>query len=174
MNTPFSNTLLELFNEAAKFEQRAADVYGELARRFPNHSDIAQFWINMQADELIHMQLLHDISGHVASQQLLSPAPKYVWDKAMSVDQLLDYAEAALIESLQDAYLLASEIEDSELNAIFLFLVMDCVPFECHKTLAGSYLGYHRANLRRFGSLYRPAVREAIGAHADMLLPPES
>ena len=174
MNTPFSNTLLELFNEAAKFEQRASDIYSGLAKRFHDHSDIAQFWINMQADELVHLQLLRDISGHMTSQQLLSPTPKYIWDKAISVDQLFDYAEAVPIESLQDAYLLASEIEDSELNAIFLFLVMDCVPFECHKTLAGSYLGYHRANLRRFGSHYRPAVREAVSAHADMLLPPES
>ena len=76
----------------------------------------------MMSDEEDHIQALKDIYNSLTSEQLISPMDSTMVDKLKSVQILLDKYVKSSIKSLDDAYEISHDIENSELNSIFNFL----------------------------------------------------
>jgi hypothetical protein len=103
------------------FEDGAAIVYLNLARRFSKNKDLSWFWLKMSMEEKQHALLLEfcgcegllgtNMPDRLTIQRLTTlfqKAQKKAGGKDITVD---------------DAFLLAAELEGSEINAIYARLI---------------------------------------------------
>jgi hypothetical protein len=103
------------------FEEGAAAIYLSLARRFIRNKDLSWFWLEMSMEERQHALLLEfcgceDLLGVNMPDQ-------------NTIRRLSDLTErfrkraAGKNLSVDDAFLIAAELEASEINAIYVRLV---------------------------------------------------
>jgi hypothetical protein len=105
----------------AEFEQRAASLYLTLARRFKENADLSWFWLQMSMEEKQHAQLL-EFCGceHLVLEGL--PDQRIV----QSISKLLGGLEERAGRpdlSVDDAFLIAAELEGSEINDVYAGVV---------------------------------------------------
>jgi hypothetical protein len=113
----------ELFQMAIAAERAAETLYRGFQAQFAHHPAAADFWAAYADEEVKHAQCLERIRDTQSPEQLAAPAHPRVLQQsrqalAFSVDDAL-----AEIETLEDAYQLANELESAETNAIFDFLI---------------------------------------------------
>jgi hypothetical protein len=104
-----------------KLEERAALLYQALARRFDNNKELSWFWFEMSMEERQHAQLL-EFCGceYLVSEGL--PERKAI----QSLSKLLTHLEARASRknlSVDDAFLIAAELEASEINDVYAGIV---------------------------------------------------
>jgi hypothetical protein len=103
------------------FEERAAGLYLTLARRFVDKKDLSWFWLEMSMQERQHALLL-DFCG--CEQMLAAGMPDR--DKVRTLSDLLSRLEERAGRknlSVDDAFLIAAELEGSEINDIYAGLI---------------------------------------------------
>ena len=103
------------------FEERAAAIYMNLARRFAKNRDLSRFWLEMSMDERQHAVLLK----FCGCEDLLGknmPDRNTVRELSSLMDRLQERTDAERI-SIDDAFLIATELEASEINGIYSRLV---------------------------------------------------
>jgi len=158
-------TVDELFDMAIRAEKTAEEVYRCFQARFAPHSDVARFWRNYATAEVGHAQALKRIRGDLNSEQLAAPADA---ETAAAAHRLLLFpVEKALrgVETLEDAYQLANEIESGETNVVFEFLITHFASDAQAQSLIRSQLRDHVAKISigfpaRFkGSASRMAIK---------------
>lgn len=112
-----------LFEYAIAAEHYARELYSEFARLFAADPRIGAFWQRYAADELGHARWL---------EQLLKKLPPETGDAPADLDKLEAARHIiraplpnalAKVETLEDAYQLAHELESSEMNTLFEFLL---------------------------------------------------
>lgn len=149
-----AGTLGSLFEVAMAVEEKAKVFYEALSKKFSHMPGIAKFWNGMAEDEVRHARILTAIRGLIAPEQLLLPAdPDMLWkaDKAfgsLSVDR------TDFIKTLDEAYESAHEVENSEINAIFIFLRMKCVSPGAKEYMAHTVIERHLDKLMNFPSRF--------------------
>ena len=116
-------TVADLFALAITAETSAAEFYRGLAAKFSEHSDVAVFWQRYVTDEIAHARWLARLQGNLSVEQLAARADPEMLEKSrhaanVSVEALLDD-----VHTLEDAYELVNDLESSETNAVFEFLV---------------------------------------------------
>ena len=112
-----------LFEYAIAAEHYAREAYREFARLFAADPRVAAFWQRYAAEETGHAHWL---------EQLLKKLPSETYDAPADIDKLeaarhmikVPLATAlAEVGTLEDAYQLAHELESSEMNTLFEFLL---------------------------------------------------
>ena len=116
-------TVADLFALAITAETSAAELYRGLAAKFAQHSDVAEFWQRYVTDEISHARWLARLQGDVSVERLAARADPVILENArraanVSVETLL-----ADVHNLADAYELVNDLENSETNVVFDFLV---------------------------------------------------
>jgi rubrerythrin len=124
-NTEMSNTetLAQLIELAIQLEKSAEALYRGIAAKFTHHPDLEKFWLRYAAEELGHARWLERLRKTSSAEQLASPADPEMLRMAQ---KLLQFSVDNALEKLQnfeDAYELAVDLENSETNAIFEFLI---------------------------------------------------
>ncbi len=117
------STVVDLFALAIVAETSAAEFYRGLAAKFATYGDIAEFWQRYVTDEITHARWLARLQGNLSVEQLAARADPVMLENArhaasVSVEALLDE-----VHTLADAYELANDLESSETNAVFEFLI---------------------------------------------------
>lgn len=115
----------QLIDRAIDIEKRAARLYGEFAKLFPKPPELVDFWQDLVKDEGGHLKLLMDLKSQLNDKQLAAPANLKIWNNITDAERLLSNNPASNIYTLDDAYELTHELEFSEVNAVFLFLVQE-------------------------------------------------
>ncbi|MFN2283614.1 MAG: hypothetical protein ACK2UQ_04275, partial [Anaerolineae bacterium] len=87
------------------------------------YSDVAEFWQRYVTDEIAHARWLARVQGNLSVEQLADRADPAMLENArhaanVSVEALLDD-----VHTLEDAYELVNDLENSEINAVFEFLI---------------------------------------------------
>jgi hypothetical protein len=103
------------------FEERAAAIYLNLARRFAKDRDLSWFWLEMSMEERQHAVLLE----FCGCEDLLGknmPDQNTVRKLSDHLDRLEERANARNI-SVDEAFLIATELEASEINGIYARLI---------------------------------------------------
>ncbi len=118
-----TSTVEYLFELAIAAEYAAEKLYRELMVRFVAYPEVCEFWKRMALEEVGHARGLERIRKNLTPEQLESPADPEMLKcalKALSVplDRLL-----AQVTDLEVAYQLVSNLENSETNAVFEFLI---------------------------------------------------
>jgi hypothetical protein len=97
-------TVADLFALAIAAETSAAEFYRGLAAKFSEYGDVAEFWQRYVTDEISHARRLARLQGNLSVEQLAARADDEV-------------------QTLEDAYELVNDLENSETNAVFEFLI---------------------------------------------------
>ncbi len=155
-----------LFSLAVTAECKGRDFYAELWRRFEDVPAVAEFWKELRDDEVEHAQTLEGVCDSLAPEQLSEPVDRAMLTRLRTTVGLLSEARRQSIRTLDDAYELAHEFENSEINAVFVFLTNRFVGSTTRKTFYVSEIEHHQGKLvhftERFGG---PEWRRSIPAH---------
>jgi len=159
-------TIAELFDLAIATERACETLYRELAARFVDHLEVADFWERYAGQEAGHAQWLQRVRDMTSPAQLAAPADPVMLQNARALAQFSVTNALQGIHNLDDAYQLANELENSEVNAIFEFLVTHFAPDEEVREFLRAQLHDHLARLAgAFPTQYKGViVRRAIAA----------
>jgi len=120
-----TGTVAELFERAIALERAAEALYQQLGKMFANQPEVALFWKRYADEEDGHASYLERIQAGVGAGRLVQHANE---DMLRKVHDCLEQASPARlnhVKTLEDAYQLAHELENSETNAIFEFIVLN-------------------------------------------------
>lgn len=120
---PEYGTIAHLIDLAIQGEKLAEMFYLRLEKKFARFPDVARFWNSYASEEAGHARWLARLRERADDERLGQPAELEVLKQAeralsISIEDLL-----AGVRTLQDAYDLANELEHSETNAVFEFLI---------------------------------------------------
>jgi rubrerythrin len=116
-------TVAELFVVAVQLETAAQHFYEGLAEMFGHRPEVARFWRLFAADEVVHGKRLAELEASADARKLSQQADARLLGAGR---KLLATPVADLlgrVQNLDDAYQIAHDLESSETNTIFRFLI---------------------------------------------------
>jgi len=120
---PENGTIGHLIELAIRGERLTELFYVKVAARFSQHPEVAEFWKGYAAEENGHARWLEKLRERADPVRLSQPADPVVLQQAEQALSTPVDALLAGIKTLQDAYEVANELEHSETNAVFEFLI---------------------------------------------------
>lgn len=158
----------QLYEVFISFEERSADLYLDLSVRFVDDVDLGWFWVEMAMEEKQHAGMLQYCKETgMFSNQL--PGEEHIQDLAALFKRLgKKIAEPDL--SLDDAFVVAIDLESSEINQIYRNLTqhIDGPSYVVRKKIELSMENHFerlKNSARRFG--VSPAIRERLSRLSD-------
>ena len=145
-----TQTIDSLFKRAIEIERKASVIYLEFANMFSHIPEITTFWIDLHGDELQHMQALTNIHNTLQQEQLSSISDEKILNSLRKAENELNKDLISPIKNLDDAYELAHDLENSEINGIFKFLTNSFIPFEEHSDFVIANIQHHQQKLIDF------------------------
>jgi rubrerythrin len=145
-------TLLEL---AITAEKVAEDLYLGLAQKFSHLPKVSDFWQEMRKDEVAHARGLEKVRASLTPEQLLTPVDSVVLEQARRSASFSARDALNSITTVEEAYQLTHDLENSEINTVFEFIVAEFVAQEVQKELVMSQLREHVARLNHFPEAFR-------------------
>ena len=129
MNTP-SNIPFDPFERFAEIERLVSKVYFRLSHLFLHHSELRDFWWQMAMDEEQHACILIACKAIIENFQDEAVYPGISWEKAERLkEQISTYLKKGTPSiTVEDAFKMALEMENSELDAIYSQLLQSCGP----------------------------------------------
>ena len=120
-----AETVGKLFEHAINLENGAETLYRNFGKIFSHYPEVARFWERYADEEKGHAAYLKRIQAGVDASRLSHPADRVIFQKVQQC--LRDVAQVKLeeIQTLEDAFQLATELENSETNAIFEFIIVN-------------------------------------------------
>jgi hypothetical protein len=118
-------TVGQLFDYAIELEKAAETIYRQMGKMFAQARDVEQFWSHFADEERGHAAYLERIRQSVDIKRLSDPADEKI---IRDVQICLGASSLKRLDGLQnfeDAYQLAVELENSETNAIFEFMIVN-------------------------------------------------
>ncbi len=153
------NDLLEL----AIALERATDLfYRKLAALFAHEPEVERFWRHYADAEAGHARWIENLKAQLSKERLSKPASPEVMK--MAKERLKAKPEELLneITNLEEAYQKALEIETSETNAVFEFLITDYALTSRSSEFLRAQLHSHMDELTRsFPMPYQNSARRA-------------
>jgi rubrerythrin len=143
----------ELFKLAIDAEMLMGDFYLGLMKKF-NFSESSDFFKEMASQEIEHMQKLTSIRNKLSESELLAPANPVLLEEAKSIQKFSLHDELDAIENLEDAHKKMQEIELSEVNTVFSFLLSEFVPSDERRTFEMDELKEHLKKIEEFKAKY--------------------
>ena len=148
---PGSDKTIERLIEAAiDIECRAAAIYQTFSEQFTQVPGLSAFWQDLNKDEIEHAAILKDTGRLLTAEQLSAQPGDKMWEDIAAIRLMLDQEPVSAVNTLDDAYELAHELEFSETNAIFRFLAAECVPSGIRKEFVHAVLEQHLKKLADF------------------------
>lgn len=141
------NTTRHLFELAINAEKEARDFYRELARKFQHLPGVAAIWEDLQEDEEAHIQALLDARSGLTPEQLRASVDADVMWKAKAMQEFSVAKGLEVSETLTGAYQIAHELEHSEVNTVFEFMMTEFVDQEDQRAFVAAQLREHLAKL---------------------------
>jgi len=153
-------TVTELFELAIVVEKAAEELYRGLEVKFAHHQEVADFWERYAAEEAGHAQWLKRLRDTSSPEQLSAPADPLILKDARRILQFSVESSLNNIKNLEDAYQLVNELENSETNAIFEFLIANFSSDEETQSFLRSQLRDHITKLTtEFPTQFKSAER---------------
>jgi len=140
-------TMFELSIDIAKHNQ---NLYHKLVEMFAPWPEVSDFWKGMERDEMYHTRTLEGIRGSLRPNQLLTPADPSILQKTKKVLNIPIEERVNSLDTLNDAYEMAHELENSEVNMIFEFLVKEFESSEETRKFALAEIDKHLEKLIKF------------------------
>jgi hypothetical protein len=161
-------TVNDLFEQAIGLEKAMEALYQEFEKMFAPYPEAAHFWHHYADEENGHAAYLERIKAKVDPRRLSQRADGDMLIKAREAMETMSAAKLARINTLEDACNLAIELENSETNTIFEFMIMSFSADELAKSqkFLRTQLSIHIAKLEKeFPNPYRSrAAQKSVPA----------
>jgi hypothetical protein len=118
-----TETIGELFEYAIALERAAETMYKQLEKMFSHYPEVAHFWKRYSGEEHAHAAYLERMRIRMDASRLPQQADVTMLQNARHQLERTSPDRLANILTLEDAYQLATELESSEVNAIFEFMI---------------------------------------------------
>jgi len=118
-----NDTVAKLLELAIGAEKAAEKLYRQLEAKFAHHQDVADFWRGYAAEEAGHARWLEKLRDRLSPAHLSAPADPIMLKDAYRLAQFSTENALKQIKNLEDAYQLVNELENSETNVVFEFLI---------------------------------------------------
>ncbi len=141
------NTTDTLFELAIAAEKEAKVFYAGLIKKFQHVPKAVKVWREMMQDEVTHSQELQKIKATLTEEQLRAPVDQSIMWKAESVREFSAENSLNQIETLGEAFQTAHDIEHSEVNTVFEFILTEFVDPDVQREFVVSQLQEHVARL---------------------------
>ena len=157
---PNEATVAELFEMAVTAEKAAEALYRWLEAKFAHYQEVADFWGKYAAEEAGHARRLEHLRDRLSPGQLSAPADPRILKDARKILQFSVENTLRAIRNLEDACQLVHELESSETNAVFEFLITHFSSDEETQSFLRSQLKDHIARLTvGFPTQFQSAMR---------------
>jgi rubrerythrin len=147
-------TFSELINAAIAAEDAAQRIYLAFKGKFLYRPDIANFWQAMADDENEHAQILSRIHGRIAVEDLAVLVDIQMAEKAYTLQELNVLELINSLHNLNDAYEIAYDLESSEVNTIFNFLIIRFLSTDESYEIISSAIDPHLLRLAGFARTF--------------------
>jgi rubrerythrin len=154
-NPSTGNTVAVLLELAIAGEKAAKDFYLGLADKFAHLPKVADFWQQMKKDEIAHARGIEQVRASLTPEQLLAPTDPVVLEQAKRSASFSTKEALKSITTVEEAFQLSHELENSEINVVFEFILAEYVAQDDQRKLATSLLREHIARLSRFPDAFR-------------------
>lgn len=144
-------TIGELCDYSIKIECRIKDMYRVFSEMFRGHPDISDFWKRLEKDELQHIEILKDIKTKLSPDEKLSASGSGMYQEMTGIEKKLDEIQLQSVRTLDDAYETAHDVEFSEINSVFLFLISCSINTRDRNSFFSSIITEHQNSLLEFG-----------------------
>jgi rubrerythrin len=147
-------TVGEILESAIKIEKRVADLYAIFKKRFSYVPGMSDFWGDLRRDEISHMGELRVVYESMPAEKLGVLESRAI---SLSVHRAVISVEDVClcrIQTLDDAYEIARNLEFSEINAIFEYLTMSFAAPSSPRDLITYQIDEHQQKLVDFDVLY--------------------
>ena len=158
-NVDFEQTLEYIFQQAIKAERKAWHLYLQFSKVFAHVPQVSTFWGGLAQDEEQHARELEKIQGSLTNKQLAQVADRELLTNISNVSKVLREISPDLIDTLDDAYEVAHELEFSEVNSVFKILTTEFISEETRRKATMSHLVYHQGKLMKFTENFGDRVR---------------
>jgi rubrerythrin len=159
------DTIETEFQIAIECENLAAAVYREFMKKFAHVPEIMEFWNDMVEDEEKHARHLEEIFDSLTQEQLRGKADPELLRELRAIRGLKLEDVTGPVKTLDDAYEIANNLENSEVNAAFRFLMNEFISAETRKKAVMNTLEIHLARLINFSKNYGDSSwRQSIAA----------
>lgn len=118
-------TVGKLFEYAIALERAVEGLYRELEKMFAHYPEVSLFWKHYADEEKGHAEYLERIKANVDGNRLSRQADDSMLQKVRRCLEEVSPTRLAKIKTLEDAHELATELENSETNAIFEFMIVN-------------------------------------------------
>lgn len=140
-------TVATLFEHAIAAEKAARDLYLAFSERFSDPPAVAEFWASLADDEQDHADRLEEIYAALSPEQRQSPIDPDVMRQVRALEGLLPPDVLERVTTLKEAYWLAHDLENSEVNALFDFVLNEFMNDETQQQFALMQLQDHVSKL---------------------------
>lgn len=154
-------TVEELITAAIAAEEKAYTFYAGVLRKFQHVPRVAAIWRDLMEDEEEHRRLLEKARANLTPKELQAPADPDVLYRIKGVLHFSPENSLQAVRNLEDAYAVALDLENSEVNAIFEFILDKYVAAdeEERKHMVDVYL---RDHIRRLQDLQEEVQRQNV------------
>ncbi len=129
-----TETIGKLFDYAIELEKVTEILYRQMGKMFAHNHDVEQFWMHIADEERGHASYLERIRAGVDTKRLSEPADEKMMQDVQMCLGASSQKRLDNIQNLEDAYQLATELENSETNTIFEFMIMNFSTDELSKS----------------------------------------
>jgi hypothetical protein len=154
-NPSTGNTVAVLLELAIAAEKVAEDFYLGLADKFAHLPRVADFWQEMKKDEIAHARGIEQVRASLTPEQLIAPTDPVVLEQAKRSVSFSANEALKSITTVEEAFQLSHDLENSEINLVFEFILSEYVAQDAQRELATTLLREHIARLSRFPDAFR-------------------
>ncbi len=156
----------QVFELAIAAEEAAERGYRDMASWFALYPEVTEFWKQYAREEAAHAQALWDLQRRLDAEQLAEPADAGALADAQQLFRVMSRQALDAVQTLDDAYELANELEHSEINTVFEFLFTTFSDYGKGQAFLRSQLRDHITRLMYHfpASFQSAAVRRGVAA----------
>ena len=161
-----------VIQHAIKAEYSAREIYLQLLQMFAHVPNVSKFWQDLASDEAKHAYTLLKVRRSLSDEQLATAADRQLLDSIASTTFFLNKVSLDTVETLDDAYEIAHEIEYSEVNHLFKCLVGHFITHKERIQIVLSEIHEHQQKLTDFTENFGDrAWRKQISARSAASVP---
>jgi rubrerythrin len=149
VSTTRDRTIEALITLLLQAEEACQRFYLHLMEAFAHEPTAAEVWWMMGADEAGHIRLLEQVLHSLSPEQRQAPADPLWLEQARSAARFSPEKALARIQTLEDAYQEAHALENSEINAVFEFVMTSYFPKSLQRSFVLNLLRTHVERLER-------------------------
>lgn len=143
-----------LFEEAIALERAAKKHYRYFSDLFAHYAEIADFWKMMAEEEEGHALKLESVRNSLPQYILSDVADQTLVRDFQQCVRLMDRLTAERIQTLDDAYEAANELEFSEVNSVYHYIVTHFLTDEDRVVITRREIMEHQQRLVYFENTF--------------------